>query len=138
MTKKILCAVTVFFFAAMLFLSLFARKLHESSLPRVTAAYPGRYAFQYEFADENGEIHISYEEKTAVPRSIAEHGIFVIYSAERNGTKRYFVRLADAQTGAEADGYVEVVSGLAPFDKIAAESSGELFDGCEVIPRDSS
>lgn len=130
MTKKALGVVAVLFFSAMLFLTLFAEKLHEKSLPRVIAAYPEHYSFRYEFIDENGQTDTA--EITTVPRAMIDCGVFVVYSSEKNGTKRNFVRRADLQTGVEQNGYVEIVYGLAPSDKIVVECSGELYDGCEV------
>lgn len=130
--KKILFIITIIFFAAMLFLTLFAGKIHESSLPQVTAARPEWQLFPYEFTDENGEARTGSTEKIAVPKSMLGNGVFIIYSAEKNGTKRSFVRLAAIQTGAENGDYVEVVSGIGFSDRIAAKSSSALYDGCEV------
>ena len=132
MTKKILFLITVIFFAAMLFLTLFAEKIHENSLPQATAARPERQLFPYEFTDENGVTYMGSAEKIAVPKSMLENGVFVIYSAEKNGTKRNFVRLAEVRTGEENGDYVEVVSGIGFTDRIAVESTGTLYDGCEV------
>lgn len=132
MTKKILLIVTVLFFAAMLFLTLFAEKIHENSLPKVIASRPEQRLFPYEYTDENGDSQTGSIEKIAVPDSMLESGVFVIYSAEKNGTKRNFVRLAPVQAGEERDGYVEVVSGIMFSDRIVMESSEELFDGAEV------
>ena len=132
MTKKVLIAAAVFFFSAMLFLTLFAEKIHERSLPWVTAAYPEYNSFRYGFIDENGEAQTDTAYITIVPRAMIERGVFVVYSSEKNGTKRNFVRRANLQTGAEEDGYVEIVFGLTPSDKIVIESSCELYDGCEV------
>lgn len=133
MTKKILLGITILFFAAMLFLTLFAEKIHTASLPKVIAARPERRPFPYEFTDENGERHTGSIEKNAVPRSMIESGVFVIYSAEKNGTKRDFVRLVDEiETGEEADGYIEVISGITFVDKIAFTADGILFNGCEI------
>ena len=132
MTKKILLIVTVLFFAAMLFLTLFAEKIHENSLPKVTAARPERQLFPYEFTDENGETYTGSTEKIAVPKSMLGSGVYVIYSAEKNGTKRNFVRRAVIQTGEECNGYVEVVSGIMINDRIVMGSDKELYDDCEV------
>lgn len=132
MMKKILLIVTIIFFAAMLFLTLFAEKIHVNTLPKVTASRPERQLFPYEFIDEYGKAHTGSTEKIAVPKSMLENGVFVIYSAEKNGTKRSFVRLAPVQTGEERDGYAEVISGIMFSDRIAAESDKELYDGCEV------
>lgn len=132
MTKKILLIVTILFFAGMLFLTLFAEKIHENSLPKVTAARPERQLFPYEFTDEKGETHTGSTEKIAVPKAMLDSGVYVLYSAEKNGTKRNFVRLAAIQTGEENGEYIEVVSGIGFSDRIAAENTGELYDGCEV------
>ena len=138
MTKKGLCAAAVLFFSAMLFLTMFAEKIHESSLPRVTAAYPGYNSFRYGFIDENGQTQTDTVEIPIIPREMTEHDVFVVYSSEKNGTKRYFVRRADLQTGTEDNGYVEIVFGLTPSDKIVVESNGELYDGCEVTITENS
>ena len=61
-----------------------------------------------------------------------EDGVYVVYSAEKNGTKRDFVRLDPVQTGEERDGYVEIISGIMFSDRIVTERSGELYDGAEV------
>lgn len=132
MTKKILFIITLLFFTAMLFLTLFAEEIHESSLPKVTAAPPERIFFPYEFTDENGEPRTGSIKKIAVSRSMIEDGVYVIYSAEKNGTKRSFVKLASIQTGEERDGYIEVVSGIIFSDRIVTESDEELYDGAEV------
>lgn len=132
MMKKILLIITVLFFAAMLFLTFSAEKIHENSLPKVTDSRPEQRLFPYEYTDENGEPRTGSVQKTAVPRTMLESGVYVIYSAEKNGTKRNFVRLVPVQTGEEADGYVEIVSGLIFSDRIVTGSSGELSDGCEV------
>lgn len=132
MTKKILLIFTIFFFAGMLFLTFFAEQMHNASLPNVTASRPEQKPFPYEYTDENGEPQTGSTQKIAVPKSMLESGVFVVYSAEKNGTKRNFVRLAPVQTGEERDGYVEVISGLLFSDRIAAESDKELYDGCEV------
>lgn len=132
MTKKILLIFTILFFTAMLFLTLFAEKIHESSLPNVTAARPEQKLFPYEYTDENGEPQTGSIQKIAVSKSMLEDGVYVVYSAEKNGTKRDFVRLVPVQTGDERDGYVEVVSGIMFSDRIVTDSSGELYDGAEV------
>ena len=116
----------------MLFLTLFAEKIHESSLPNVTAARPEQKLFPHEYTDENGEPQTGSIQKIAVSKSMLEDGVYVVYSAEKNGTKRDFLRLVTVQTGEERDGYVEVVSGIMFSDRIVTDSSGELYDGAEV------
>ena len=116
----------------MLFLTFFAEKIHESSLPNVTAARLEQRLFPYEYVDENGEPQTGSAQKIAVPKEMLEDGVYVVYSAEKNGTKRDFVRLALLQTGEERGGYVEIVTGILFSDRIVTDSSGELYDGAEV------
>ncbi len=61
-------------------------------------------------------------------------GIFVVYTAEKNGTKRSFVRLVFPEVGESRsdDGYREVISGINYGDRIIMSTSKELYDGCEV------
>lgn len=132
MTKKILLIFTIFFFSGLLFLTFFAEQIHENSLPVVTAARPEQRPFPYEFTDENGEPRTGSIQKIAVPKTMLENGVYVLYSAEKNGTKRDFVRLAPVQTGEERDGYVEIASGIMFSDRLVTESTGELYDGAEV------
>lgn len=130
--KKILLGFTIFFFAGMFFLTLFAESIHNAALPKVISARPEQKLFPYEYTLEDGTVNTGSAEKIAVPKSMPEGGVYVIYSAEKNGTKRDFVRLTPVQTGGERDGYVEIVSGLMFSDRIVTSSTGELFDGCEV------
>lgn len=132
MTKKILLIFTIFFFSGMLFLTFFAEQIHENSLPMVTAARPEQRPFPYEYADENGEPQTGSIQKIAVPKTMLESSVYILYSAEKNGTKRDFVRLATVQTGEERDGYVEIVSGIMFSDRIVTESARMLYDGAEV------
>lgn len=132
MTKKILLIITIFFFAGMMFLTFFAEQMHNASLPKVTAAHPEQKSFPYEYTSEIGTVSTGSVQKNAVPKTMLESGVYVIYSAEKNGTKRNFVKLAQIQFGEEQDGYVEVVSGIIFSDRIVTESTGELYDGVEV------
>lgn len=131
--KKILFIAAALFLAGMLFLTFFAEPIHESTLPKVTVTRVQRKPSPYEFTDKNGEQRVGSIEKLAVPRSMLESGVYVIYSAEKNGTERDFVRLAEIQTGEENGGFVEVISGLTLADKIAAQTTKPLYDGCEVF-----
>lgn len=131
--KKTLFIITGLFLAAMLFLTFFAEAIHESMLPKITAARLERKPFPYEFTDKNGEHRVGTIEKLAVPKSMLDDGVYVVYSAEKNGTERDFVRLAEIQTGEENGGFVEIISGVSIADKIAIQATEPLCDGCEVI-----
>ena len=133
MNKKILIIITALFFAAMLSLSLFAEKIHNVNLPKVTVSRPETRTFEETFTDENGENYTFYTEKTALSKEQVEKGIYVLYSAEKNGTKRSFVRLVQVVTGTENNGYLEIISGINYGEKIVTSSTSELYDGAEVV-----
>ena len=133
MSKKILIFITVLFFSAILFLSLFAERLHNETLPRVSVSRPEIYTFEETYTDENGETYTFRTDKNAIPQKQLEKDVYVIYSAERNGTKRSFVRLVQVVTGAEKDGYLEIISGINYGERIVVNSTKELYDGAEVI-----
>ena len=58
--------------------------------------------------------------------------IFILYQKEKNGDLRYYVRLAKIETGAENNGFTEVLSGIGYGDKGVVNTDKELYDGCEV------
>lgn len=136
--KKVLVIITVLFFGTMLFLSLFSEAIHNSLLPHVTASHAENRLFSFEYTGENGNISVGAQTKSAVPAELLENGVFVVYSAEKNGTKRTFVRFTEVQGGRVSDdGYVEVISGINFSDRFVIESNKDLFDGCEVIVEQS-
>lgn len=134
MTKKITLAVTVLFFSAMLLLTFLAEPIHSASLPRVTWSRVETRAFDDSYIDAEGNTVKMESYKTAVPIALIEKGIYTVYTAEKNGTERQFVRLVSVQTGRTTeDGYAEALSGLMFNDRIVIEHTGELYDGAEVI-----
>lgn len=133
MSKKILIIITALFFAVMLFLSLFAEIIHNAGLPKVTVSHPETRTFEETFTDENGETYTFFTEKNALSREQLEKGVYVLYSAEKNGTKRSFVRLVQVVIGTEKDGYFEIVSGINYGEKIVIDSTAVLCDGAEVM-----
>ncbi len=132
MSKKVLIYVTIFFFSAMLFLSIFAESIHNADLPKVTAERPVTRLFSESITDENGETISFSTEKIVLTREQLGHDVFVLYTAVKNGTERTLVRKIVVITGAEKDGYVEILSGLMPHEKVVVSSTAELYDGCEV------
>lgn len=131
--KKILVIITAVFFAAMFFLTAFARDIHNSSLPHVTASRLKQEQFPFEHTDENGNTFTGTESKLAVTKEQYERGVYVLYKSEKNGEIRDFIRRAEIVVGREQDGYVEVVAGLSPNERIVTDYTGDLYDGCEVV-----
>lgn len=132
-TKKISLGITVLFFALMLFLTLFAESIHLASLPQVTVSHVESKPFPVERVLDDGTVLSFSQERFAVSEELLNMGIYTVYSYEKNGTKRDFVREVYVETGEKTeDGYYEVVSGLSFSDRIVVERTGELYDGCEV------
>lgn len=132
MKIKLLIIITALFFAGMLALTLTARSIHNASLPHVRAERPASAKFPFEYADENGELRTGMRYAPAVSKEQLEQGVYVLYTAEKNGEKRDFIRLAEITAGEEYEGYVEVTGGLSPIDRIVTESDRELAEG-EVL-----
>ena len=133
--KKILVIITAVFFAGMLFLTVFARNIHNSTLPHVTANRVQRAQFPFEYTDENGNTLVGTQSQAAVTAEQLERGVYVLYKDEKNGEMRDFVRRAEIEAGREHDGYVEVVSGLTFGDRIVVDSDRLLCEG-EVVLAD--
>ena len=133
--KKILVIITAVFFAGMLFLTVFARDIHNSALPHVTASRVQQAQFPFEYTDENGNTFVGTESKLAVTTEQYEQGVYILYKDEKNGEMRNFIRHAYIVAGREHDGYVEVVSGLTFGDRIVVDSDRLLREG-EVVSAD--
>lgn len=131
--KKILPVVTVIFFSIMLFLTIFAEQIHNESLAKVVVSRPEQKPFPFEYTDENGNIQTGSVQKNALPESMLGQDIYVVYTADKNGTVRNFVRCVTVQTGKKANGFVEIISGIDFTDRMVTESSDNLYDGCEVV-----
>lgn len=131
--KKILVIITAIFLAAMLFLTAFARDIHNSSLPHVTASRLKQEQFPFEYTDENGNTFTGTESKLAITKEQYEQGIYVLHKKEKNGETRDYIRLAKIETGRKNNGYIEIVSGISYNERIVSEYTGKLYDGCEVV-----
>ena len=133
--KKILVIITAVFFSGMLFLTVFARDIHNSALPHVTASRVQQAQFPFEYTDENGNTFVGTESKLAVTTEQYEQGVYILYKDEKNGEMRDYIRRANIEAGREHDGYVEVVSGLTFGDRIVVDSDRVLCEG-EVVSAD--
>ena len=133
--KKILVIITAVFFAGMLFLTVFARDIHNSALPHVTASRVQQAQFPFEYTDENGNTFVGTESKLAVTSEQFKQGVYILYKDEKNGEMRNFIRRANIEAGREHDRYVEVVSGLTFGDRIVVDSDRLLREG-EVVSAD--
>ncbi len=129
MKTKILIIITAVFFAAMLVLTFTSRSVHEAGLPHVKAGRRAEFQFPFEFTDENGNTLTGSRQAPAVTREQLERGVYVLYTAEKNGETRDFVQRAEIVCGAEYGGYIEVLSGVTSYDKIIVESDRDISGG---------
>jgi hypothetical protein len=130
--KKMLVVITAAFFAAMLFFTAFAEGIHTAALPVVSVQRPEQKTFPVEYTSEDGTTATGTQTAVAVSETLLESGVYVIYTAKKNGTERTFVRKAEIAAGEEKDGYFEVLSGLTYLDQIVTSDTADLYDGCEV------
>ncbi|MBP0983634.1 MAG: hypothetical protein J6A19_07910 [Oscillospiraceae bacterium] len=132
MKIKVLIIITAVFFAVMLALTFSARAIHEASLPHVRAQRLSTADFPFSYTDENGELRTGTRQAAAITKEQLERGVYVLYSAMKNGEKRDFVQCAEIVTGEQSGDYFEVVSGVSMVDRIIVEYDRELYDGGEV------
>lgn len=135
MKTKILIIITAVFFAIMLVLTFSSRSIHEAGLPHVKAGRLAEAEFPIEFMDENGDVMTGFRQSPAVTKEQLEHGVYVLYTAGKNGEVRDFVRRAEIVPGAECDGYIEVLGGVTSYDKIVLESDRDIADGEVVVEK---
>ena len=135
MKTKILIIITAVFFAVMLVLTFTARSIHEAGLPHVKAGRLTEAQFPFEFTDENGDVLIGTRQAAAVTKEQLEQGVYVLYTAGKNGEVRDFVRRAEIVPGIECDGYIEVLGGVSSFDKIVIGSDRDFSDGEVVVEK---
>ena len=135
MKTKILIIITALFFAIMLALTFTARSVHEAGLPHVKAGRLAEFQFPFEFTDENGNVMTGSRQAPVVTREQLERGVYVLYTAEKNGEVRDFVQRAEIVPGAECDGYIEVLGGVTSYDKIVLESDRDITDGEVVVEK---
>ena len=126
MKTKIPLIITAVFFAVMLVLTFSSRSIHEAGLPHVKAGRLAEFQFPFEFTDENGNVMTGSRQAPVVTREQLERGVYVLYTAEKNGETRDFAQRAEIVCGAEYDGYIEVLSGVTSYDKIVVESDRDI------------
>lgn len=128
--KKCLCVISGLFFAGMLFLTLEAREIHESSLPCVVAKRLPIASVGKESAMEDGEIPQTFP--VFSEELFEQKEWYLLTEREKNGETRTFVKKADVVFGEKtAEGY-PVLSGISPWDLVVTQSDEILFDGVEV------
>jgi hypothetical protein len=121
------------FFATMVFFTLFARDIRDSTIPNVDARRLTMEEFEFSYIS-NGEEIISTQNRLAIPKIIYNRGeIFVVTQIYINGELRDIVRRVFLQIGAENESYYEVTGGLFGGELVVFYRNKEFEDGDEVF-----
>jgi hypothetical protein len=130
-TKIVLAAkvaATLLFFAAMAYLTLNARNIHNSQIPHVETTRLTREKV-------SADVRV-----LALPKELYDSGdVYVIAQRMINGEVRSVAKKAVLQVGAAGNGFYEVKGGLMGNEIVVTSSDKPLSDGAEVfvIPKDS-
>ena len=124
--------ITVVFFATMLLLGLTAKKLHQSSLPRVQVAALEYQNFQQEETADGGQF---LDFAFGLPKDWYNQGtIYVISNETVNGEVRTIARpVVGLKLGRENEDYYEVLEGLSYGVQVIISCSENIQDGDEVL-----
>lgn len=138
--RKYLNRFTVFFFAFLLFFTLFSGSLRRQTMPEVVAVRVREREFPATVYLEDGTEYISSKRELGVPESAldfleADGGrvarAFVLETVEDG----YIVRERFVQLGELADGWYEVEDGLGKREQVVFAADRELADGVRVRVR---
>lgn len=108
------------FYAIMLFLTIFARSIHNSQIPNVTIT-------------RMKKIEINGVMDYVIPISSYHNGnVFVIETVEKHGENYLFARSIPVEAGERKEEYIIIKSGLERWHKIIKNSDREFKNGDEI------
>lgn len=137
MTKnKLLIIITSLFFAVMLFLTVFARDIHNFFLPEVETVQVQTYEFPLEVTEEDGSTFYRMVQRPGVPEKLVQSGIYTIQTKETDGMLRNYAYKVNVTTGTTHNGYTEITAGIHKGQTIIISSEKELYNGCEVYVKE--
>ena len=136
MRRRILFTVSILFYGIMVLLTCTARRIHNSSLVRVTTqVLPAKmFVVCGEESPDKEEKHKYYALKSDWAHS---QNYFIVSEEEKYGETRSIARNIHIELGEEADGYYPVVGGDYNGEDLVVDSDGTLYDGLEVYPDDN-
>ena len=135
--RKYLNRFAVFFFAFMLFFTLFSGQLRKQTTPKVMAMRAREKTFPVTIYLEDGTEYIAEKRELALPAYALDFGgadggemavVFVLEETQEGA----FVRERQVKLGAQADGWFEVQSGVGKKDKVVYAADREIVDGMAV------
>ena len=132
-TKKAADIIFAVFFTVMFLLTLFAEDLYRLTLPKVTVEEVTRRAFPAMVTGPDGKIYETWKTVPSVPKEVlgGEMGD-VVYAVNETEDGLFLVEYV-ISTGEEADGFVEVKSGILTKTKVVVGSDREVHPGQQVL-----
>lgn len=137
--RKYLNRFAVFFFAFMLFFTLFSSSLYRQTIPNVMVLRAREKEFPVTIYLEDGEEYVSTTRELALPAYVLNFNgdfsgeiqvanVFVLEETEEG----FFVRERQVLLRGEAEGWFEIESGVAKKDKLVYAMDRKLVDGMKV------
>ena len=130
----ILVLLSLFFYGAMLLLTVTSKDIHAARLPKVTASRPEKQSFTYFVTIENGTIEQT-SSFTALPKDMVDSGkVFRLQSVTENDFTYYYARqlTVTIDKTKENDDYYAISDGLMFGETIIMTGYKTLKDGDEV------
>ena len=133
--RKYLNRFVVFFFAFMLFFTLFSASIRKQTVPTVAVARLRERTFPVTVTLEDGGQYVSSKRELGVPVAALDFlgtggtaRVFVLEETEEG----YFVRERSVEVGEMAEGWYEVKEGLQKRDLVVYAMDRGLVDGMMV------
>ena len=132
-TKNAADIIFAVFFTIMLLLTLFAEDLYCLTLPKVAVEAVERRGFPDGTIEVDGEVYDKWRTVPAVPKA-ALRGDFgdMVYAVNDTEDGTFLVEYYIV-TGEEAEGYVEVKSGIFTKTKVVVGSDRDIYGGQRVM-----
>jgi len=130
----ILVLLSLFFYGGMLLLTITAKDIHATRLPKVTASRPEKQNFTYFVTVENATIERS-SSLTALPKDMVDSGkVFRLQSVPENDFTYYYAQqlTVTIDETKENDDYYAISDGLMFGETIIMSGYETLKDGDEV------
>ena len=132
--NKIAAAITILFFAGMVFLTAFSRSIHDSRLPHVEVIEIRKQDFTCAVPDDHGRICTVQRRAIGIPKDQLQAELYIVSEEEVFGEQRCFARKIAVMLDETyvSEEYSAVTSGVSIGDKLILPEEG-LYDGCEVV-----
>lgn len=132
--KKIPVIITILFFLSMIFLTFFARGVHNRMIPNVKVARLTKEEFLYERVFDDGTTRTATKLANAVPKRMYDKDfLYVVVQGFKNGDERTFAQKVSLQIGTHNDEYYEIIEQFYDMNRLfIIESNKEISDGTEV------